>query len=179
MTAPRITDDPRMAGGVRRFHTWPSIQPQTVGQHSWDYVRILLAIWPLATRKVIIEALFHDVGEVAVGDVPYPVKHNNPLVGDAIEALEHTARLGMVLPWGVPGPSLLTEEEQRITKLAHMIEMWEFGLQEVMMGNRMMELVAQRCLEWVEAEIDRFPEGIVRANATEYVARRSNTWSKA
>jgi len=139
--------DPRRSGRITRYHTWPRIQQQSVGEHSWQLQRILLAIWPEVPREVLIHAITHDVGEIATGDLPFPAKARDPELKKKIDEAEKSAHLRMSMPWCLPAPQHLSTEVLAIFKFAEYIEMWEWALDDMDMGNRNAELVRIRCLE--------------------------------
>lgn len=149
--------DPRSAGDVRRYHTWRVLQQQTNAAHQWNVARILLAIYPDCSPRLLREALFHDVGEVVSGDAPFPIKRDNPDIKAGHDRVERSARSAMVLPWGVPPEADLDDFEKRVLKLADLTEMWEFALDDVNYGNRHAQLIVDRC----DAELTRLMGGIV------------------
>lgn len=143
------TRDPRMAGDIVRYHTWRTHQRQSVASHSWQILRILLAVWPDVRRDVLVYVTFHDVGEIATGDLPFPIKKNNARLKDEIVYEEGMALLAMG-EWGVPGLPTLSPFETLLIKACEYIEMWEFALVEVEMGNMQCTLVRNRCIEAYE-----------------------------
>jgi 5'-deoxynucleotidase YfbR-like HD superfamily hydrolase len=165
--------DPRRAGRVLRYHTWPHIRPQTVAEHCWQATRILMAMWPDVPPHLIRHMMFHDVGEVVTGDPPYPLKSSSPTLKAALDGVESDAHLAMCLPWGLPAPLKLAEAEAVVTKLADLIEMWEWGLDEVALGSHEAELVVTRCRDAFVVLADRLePDHPARAGYERYVARR-------
>ena len=46
----------------------------------------------LDPERIALLALYHDAGEVIVGDLPSPIKHFNPTIRQAYGELEETAR---------------------------------------------------------------------------------------
>jgi 5'-deoxynucleotidase YfbR-like HD superfamily hydrolase len=176
-----IRDDPRMAACVDRYHTWPHIRPQSVGEHSFQIQRILLAIWPECPREVLVHAIVHDLGEVGTGDAPYPVKAENPVLKREMDRIEDQTVLRMCLPWGVPAPKPLPEAQQQIFKLAEFIEMYEWAAQELMMGNQFARLVADRCFGAIRERLENI-RGIggyddLAEEASRYVTKRAKEWS--
>jgi 5'-deoxynucleotidase YfbR-like HD superfamily hydrolase len=173
-----MSDDPRMAGGIRRWHIWPVLQQQTVAEHSWNVARVLLAIWPDAPRELIVEALFHDCGEIATGDPPSTLKRRYPDLREIYTKMEHEVRLGMVLPWGLPPPQQMTAAERWVLKLSDMIEMHEFVQSERLLGSRFATPIAQRLMEWMSAEISEAPEEYADwcLRAENYVSKRAREW---
>ena len=95
-----VRTDARMAGDVRRYHTWPVHHQQTIAHHSWNVARILLEIWPDAPRSAIVYAITHDLGEVGTGDIPFPIKRENPDLKAIMDRLEHAVveGLGLEIP---------------------------------------------------------------------------------
>lgn len=178
-----ITQDPRRAGRVLRYHTWPHIKEQDVASHSWNVARITMAICPEASPALVRHCLFHDLGEVVAGDPPYPVKILNPQFGVEHRAVEDAAREAMCEPWMLPPPGGVTDTEKAIFKLAEFIEMVEWGLEECYMGNLFARPVVDRCREVVRDYIyedgDRgrsIPHG-VRMRAREYTLRREKQYA--
>jgi hypothetical protein len=174
--------DPRCAGDVQRWHTWPTRDKQSVAHHSWNVARILLAIWPSAPSEVIVEALFHDIGEVGSGDVPFPVKRDNPTLGKEMNRVETDARYAMCIPWGVPAPQNLGDVSLKIIGLCDRLEMWEFALGELMAGNQMMLRVRIAAEETICPVVDELlgdPNAWVQdvgKRTTEYMSRRIREW---
>jgi hypothetical protein len=142
--------DPRRASQVARFHTWPCVRRQLIDAHSYQVLRVLLAIWPGAPRRLLLHCVTHDLGEMATGDLPFPVKRDNPDLKSTTSRLEKSYHLSMCNPWGLPPPVELTGEETTAFKLAEFIEMMEYGLEELNMGNRYAQLVVSRCRSAIE-----------------------------
>jgi hypothetical protein len=166
------TEDPRLAGAVQRWHAVQTIRTQNVAEHSWNVLRILYAIYPEPPRAMVVEAMFHDIGEIATGDPPSTLKRRSDPLKTIYRTMESAARLAMALPWGVPPPQMMTDEEMRILKLADMIEMMEFAQQEVLLGNRFMHHVMILCREWIVTHVDLLANDTVRDRAENYLARR-------
>lgn len=173
-------EDPRLAGDVKRYHTWPVLQPQSVAEHSWNVARIVVAIWPFASQQLLQEALFHDVGEIRSGDAPFPVKAENPDLKATMDRIEDAARLDM-LAWGVPRRSrnILKPMEHVVLKVADMLEMMEKGMQECLMGNQFAKLIVLRTREWLEIKISEMEHCELRSNIISYMGRRMHAWPMA
>lgn len=170
-----MTQDPRRAGAVTRYHTWPRIRQQSIAEHSWNIARIMRAIWPEVPITVIYHCLFHDLGEVGTGDLPYPAKKLNPKLKTAANKLEHDTYLEMVIPWGLPAPVELTVEAQAIFKLCEWIEVAEWSADEKHMGNSFAHKVAERANESIHQLLREVPEGIA-AEAQRYMKMRNKTY---
>lgn len=149
MTGPDVSTDPRMVGCLKRYHTWPVVRERTLAEHSWNVCRVALAIHPSMSRDVLVYALLHDIGEGRAGDPPFPVKREHPEYGRTHAAVEEQAWREMVIPWQLPARPTLGEFEMWVVKLADMIESWETGLEEVMRGNRLAQLIVDRSTGWL------------------------------
>ena len=176
-----IRQDPRMAGCVLRWHTWPHLREQTVADHTWQTMRMLLAIWPLAPQEMLVYVLGHDAGEIATGDMPYPVKKNNPALKREADRIEKEARLAMCIPWGFPPSRPIPEPWMVIFKLAEFMEMWEDGHHELMLGNRFAAPVVTRCWTEIAVRLESLEESepLIVERAKMYTERRRVEWGIA
>lgn len=153
-----IHRDPRWGGNVRRYHTWPTIQEQSVASHSWNVVRLLLVLWPDAPQPVLVAALLHDVGEVEAGDPPYPSKRDYPELKIGHDRAEYNVHVAMSEPWLLPAPIIVDDHSRTLVKLADMMEMWEFGIAEVELGNRHGQIIVDRCWAFMEKSVCNLEE---------------------
>jgi hypothetical protein len=126
-----IVTSTRHAGNVKRYHTWPTLRGQTVAEHSWHVMRIFLELFPEeVTVEVLTYILYHDVAEVGTGDTPFPVKASRPdlkAIYDEMEA-DVLDNMGVVMPD-------ITSRQRTLIKICDLLEMWSWGLDEMMMGN--------------------------------------------
>lgn len=129
----RVMKNPRIAGQVLRYHTWPVLRQQSNGEHTWQVMRIYFQIFGPPSDKVAAKMLFHDAGELGAGDPPFPSKRNNPDLKVVHDRLEKESLLGMGLELVVNAE--LSDEEKRRIKICDLFEMWEYGLTELRMGN--------------------------------------------
>ena len=133
MTRDQVLTNPRHAGEVIRYHTWPMHHRQTVGEHTWQVMRIYLQIFGPLSPEVSTYIIWHDTGELVTGDLPFPVKRDNPHLKAECDFIEKRAR---VLMGGPPLEFKLSEEESNRGKLCDLIDMYEQGKIEVAMGNQ-------------------------------------------
>lgn len=179
-----VRNDARLAGRVARYHTWPHIKEQSVAEHSWQLLRILLVIWPTAPAHVLAYIVRHDCGELTTGDAPYPVKANNPVLGAEMNRIEEEGlQLQIDAGFLYLGPDVDLDEKWAV-KLAEFIEMWEWGAEELLMGNQFARLVAQRCIKVaierinnMEGAQDPSPAMVeVARRAKDYISKRKQLW---
>lgn len=152
-----IEEDPRHAGQVLRYHTWPVHRQQSVGEHSWQIQRIMLTIWPDVPRRLLVHCTTHDVGEMA-GDIPYPFKKKNPALKHHMSREEQQVHETMTARWGLPRPPVVDALEMDFFKMCEYIEMWEYGLMEQNMGNKYGLMIATRSMLAASTLIGRMPE---------------------
>ena len=174
MTLDPVRYDSRCGGQVLRYHTWPVHRQQSVAEHTWQMMRVLLAIWPDAPAAALRYALHHDTGEVATGDIPFPVKREQPEVKAIMDRLEDEALAVM----GIVQPEIPAHWRWRI-KVADMLEMWEFGLDELCLGNKMAKPIVARTMEVVlqMATADGLGDDLVLI--LDWVHRRTEWYDRA
>lgn len=129
----------RLAGLVRRYHTWPVLHQQTVAEHSWQVMRLYDRIFGCPPAHVFQHILHHDVGEVRTGDIPYPLKSQNETLKKEMDRLETSALADM----GIDLPTLTDEEHIRF-KFCDLLDCAEQGQYEARLGNRYMGIVADQ-----------------------------------
>lgn len=151
--AESVIQSARMAGQVRRYHTWQTLITQTVAEHSWQVARIYYDLFGEVPGNVASYIQWHDAGEIATGDIPFPVKSDHPMLKDTIDRLEENALREM----HAPHVEISSEEKLRV-KLCDLLEMWEFGTQEVLMGNRFAEPIVARTIIATMTQCEKFPD---------------------
>lgn len=154
----------RQAGRVLRYHTYPTLQQQTVGEHTWQVLRIYTEVWGAPSGDVMLCILHHDSAERVTGDTPHHAKRRwsescraeMREIEDAI-----SGEMGLELP-DIP------EADRRRIKIADLLEMWEFGQDESLLGSMHGELITQEVGRVLMRILDENPDPAV----TEYMKRR-------
>jgi len=148
------TDSLRWAGEVERYHTWPTLKKQTIADHTWHVMRIWMQLFGTPNEGVVEAIMFHDVGEVRTGDIPYPTKAQHPGLKAAMDELEHDAVIDLT---GIL-PTLDSTDKIRM-KVCDLLEMWEFGRCEQAMGNTLAREITERTAKHVGELAGKLPEG--------------------
>jgi 5'-deoxynucleotidase YfbR-like HD superfamily hydrolase len=118
-------------GYSKRFHTVDTLRTQDISQHSFGVAWLCeLLSGMTASKNLIMAALAHDLAEHQVGDVPSPTKRSCDVIYNALEKLEEERIAGVGLLY------VLTPDEQRILKLADILDGMIFCLHERQLGNR-------------------------------------------
>lgn len=154
-----VERNPRMSGEVKRYSTWPTIQTQTVAAHTWHVMRIYNEIWGPPSASMFTHLLLHDGGEVAVGDLPFPLKAENPELKRIHGEIEDQALKDI---HGYNG--IITDYQKWRLKICDLLEMWEFGRTEIDMGNKHGGPIVERTLEAVLTMTRIPPEEAIRGD---------------
>lgn len=120
---------------VTRFHTYTTLQNETVGHHSHGVACLVLMLDQSASSPLLIAALLHDLAEHRTGDIPSPAKREYG-IGEQVEKLE----LRLMLESGIIFPEL-SPEDARTLKFADIAHGALFCLREMSLGNRRMRAV--------------------------------------
>jgi 5'-deoxynucleotidase YfbR-like HD superfamily hydrolase len=134
-----------MAGRVNRYHTWPVIRPQSVGEHTHRVMLIYLQLFGIPRAEVLVYILQHDLGEIFAGDTPFYAKRKVPALKEAVNVaeIEGLDKLGLCQP-------ALTPEEWKQFKIADLLEMYEYGQIELRMGNQYGDIVSRNIIVALE-----------------------------
>lgn len=123
----------RSAFKVKRYHTEECIHEETVGEHTAGVVALCMILCDGEYRGgLIANAIFHDFPEKWTGDIPYPVKRDNPDIKPGVTKQEEKLyeKYHINLP-------ILTGEDTTILKAADMLQLCYKAKGEIMMGNRL------------------------------------------
>lgn len=149
---PQIMSSPRLAGSVKRYHAWPTIQQQTVADHSFNNILIWSQIYGPPSPTVTLYFIWHDLGELVTGDMPFPVKANNPALKRAADDVELAATRAMGAP-----DIVLTDILRLRVKLCDLCEMLQFGVVECLMGNKFGRPIVDDISKAIEALVPKLP----------------------
>ena len=138
--------DTRLAGQVKRYHTWPIIGQQTVAEHTWQMLRIYLSVCAKPEQRIMFYIIFHDIGEHYTGDIPYPVKSENRELKERMDMLEKRSWATQLDYWGSFHQVWVGDDDKVLCKMIELVEMAEFGMDQVCLGNAHGYIVANRCL---------------------------------
>lgn len=155
---------------IRRWGLMRNTQVENDMEHSLQTAMIAHGIALIGNKRfdreydaehIMALAVFHDASEVITGDLPTPIKHNNPVIKDEYHRLESIAnqRLLSTLPEDLREeymPLIEADEntpEWKVVKAADRISAYIKCVEERKAGNR----------EFVEAEMSTL--AAIRADA--------------
>lgn len=128
----------RKSGNVKRFHTHSSIiGEQTVAQHTFNMVCLLMVLHPNPSRYLIFATQSHDLGEAAVGDVPSPAKWANPALRAALDDSESEARSRFFVDYDKD----LGDVDKCWLRFCDYFEGAQFARDQIVLGNRSCQIV--------------------------------------
>lgn len=136
----------RTGGGTERAHGVKHHGSYSVAEHTWGVLCLLFALYPDDYARISPFALFHDVPEAWVGDVPAPTKMYSVSVKIACDTLERAVHEWLRLPCDLD----LGDEDRRILKACDHLELYLWTMEQVHGGN-----LHALCLM---RELDRFFE---------------------
>lgn len=157
ITAEAIHKSKRVAGNVIRYHTWPTITNQTVADHTYHVMRIYHELFAGDPDfewddRNVAHILMHDMGEQKVGDLPYPVKKNDPILAERV-AIQEDLALG-IQEW--PSRGMVPDHQKNAIKICDLLEMAEYAQYEKNLGNRYAHIVYIRVTSHVMNEFQDF-----------------------
>jgi len=82
------------------------------------------------TLDVMTYIVYHDIAEIGTGDLPFPVKAHHPGLAEVLHEVEAEVldNMGIVLP-------ALSVQQRLQVKLCDLLEMYEWGQEEMKLGN--------------------------------------------
>jgi 5'-deoxynucleotidase YfbR-like HD superfamily hydrolase len=101
----------------------------------------------------MLHCIYHDTAEISTGDIPYPVKSLNGDLKDQMDKLEKESIARQAGYWDPVIGKNLSGEQRQLFKLIELIEMAEWGIEEVLRGSQYGEIVADRCLKAVYTQM--------------------------
>lgn len=138
---------------IKRWSLMRNIQQENIAEHSYQAAVIAhgLALagqkyydMVVDIQKVVLLALYHDAGEVIIGDLPTPVKYFNPEIKTSYGKIEDVAKSKLLSFL----PDELSDEysslmfaaedtyEARLVKAADKLSAYVKCLEELAAGNR-------------------------------------------
>lgn len=139
---------------IFRWSLMRNTRMENICEHSQDVAVIAHALALLHNRRFggqvnvercVLLAMYHDVPEILTGDLPTPVKYNNPAIREAYRSVERASaeQLLSQLPADLQDeyrslllPTDENAEEKRLVKAADKIAALVKCIEETTQGNR-------------------------------------------
>ena len=136
---------------IQRWALMRNTAPENVQEHSHQVAVLAHALAVIRNEKfggrldpgaVAVAALYHDASEILTGDMPTPIKYDNPAIRNAykdVEAVAEGKLLHMLPPelQGVYGPILTQSdpEVRQVVKAADKLSAYIKCVEELKAGN--------------------------------------------
>ena len=149
---------------INRYHTVPlGGLRQTVGAHSYAVVVLLDQLWDNCSKNLLLSALYHDVPEIVLGDIPATAKWSYPEVQKAFKKAEQKVMKDLDIEF------VLTDRELNRLKMADMLElvMYSHKLND---SNPRMKLIMQTGVNYLMDNYSQLPD----FNPVKQVLRKLN-----
>lgn len=165
----------RAALSVRRYHQYHVAEVDTVGKHSAGVALFINLIDPHARKELIMGALFHDLGEFVLGDIPAPTKRMLPIESrEAMDKVESDT----LASYGYS--SDLSDLEHILLKLADYCDGLAYCTEELVRGNRSLKVVGEKYISYLPEYMDKIPSDAPwRAEALTVVYSLLNHWKQS
>ena len=139
---------------ITRWALMRNTRQENICEHSYDVAVLAHALAVLTNRRFggrvdegrcVLLALYHDAPEILTGDMPTPVKYDNPAIRDAYKQVEAVSagKLLSMLPEDLQedyGPLFFAgdgwEQEKRLVKAADKLSALIKCVEELGQGNR-------------------------------------------
>lgn len=146
----------RRAGRVQRYHTQYLIRPESVAEHTFGLINIIMVMTGRqVTSKLLLAAMAHDQGEYLTGDIPSPVKNSVPGLRETLGAVEDHAM--MEIHEGVFEE--LSAWEYLVLKTADNLDGLIKCIEEKRMGNYTIEECGQNYANYLSAKLGDMGDG--------------------
>ena len=148
---------------IQRWALMRNTAPEKVQEHSHQVAVLAHALAVIRNEKfggtadpgaVAVAALYHDASEILTGDMPTPIKYDNPAIRAAYKDVEAVAerRLLDFLPEDlraayVPVLTEVEPETERLVKAADKLSAYIKCVEELKAGNREFEAAARQTRE--------------------------------
>lgn len=134
----------RTGGATERCHSIRHHGSYSVSQHTWGMMCLLYVLWPEDYPRLAAVAMFHDVPEAWVGDIPAPTKRYSKEVKQACDKLEVSIFRRLQLPHDMG----LSEDDKAKLKACDHLELYAWANEQVTGGNAHASCILR--------ELDRF-----------------------
>jgi 5'-deoxynucleotidase YfbR-like HD superfamily hydrolase len=149
---------------INRYHTVPlGGLRQTVGAHSYAVVVLLDQLWDNCSKNLLLSALYHDVPEIVLGDIPATAKWSYPDVQKVFKKAEQKVMKDLDIDF------VLTNRELNRLKMADMLELVMY-CHKLNDSNPRMKLIMQTGVNYLMDNYSQLPD----FNPVKQVLRKLN-----
>ena len=157
----------RKSGYVKRFHTLPTIgEVQSVSAHSWNVTLLINELFPDCGKQLLLAAMYHDVAEVIIGDMPATTKWKYPELAEVLSQAERKVEEELNIQFA------LTEREKIILKMCDMLELVLYSAEQLKMGNLYYEEVLSNGIRYLIDKYSNYNEFAIISSVLKQLVKR-------
>jgi len=134
-----------------------------VGAHSYAVVVLLDQLWDNCSKNLLLSALYHDVPEIVLGDIPATAKWSYPDVQRVFKKAEQKVMKDLDIAF------VLTDRELNRLKMADMLELVMY-CHKLNDSNPRMKLIMQTGVNYLMDNYSQLPD----FNPVKQVLRKLN-----
>ena len=152
---------------IQRWALMRNTAPENVQEHSHQVAVLAHALAVIRKEKfggtidpgqVAVAALYHDASEILTGDMPTPIKYDNPAIQNAYKEVEAVAEKKLLYmlpeelqPIYAPILTPVDEEIERLVKAADKLSAYIKCVEELKAGNNEFREAAAQTRKSLEA----------------------------
>jgi len=134
----------RTGGDTERCHGIRHQRSYSVASHTWGVMVLLYVLWPDDYDRLSKYALFHDVPEAWVGDIPATTKRYHSSVRAACSDMER--KIFRLLD--IPSEQTLVPDDYVKLKACDQLELYLWAMEEIAGGNQHAACIARQLDEF-------------------------------
>lgn len=139
----------RTGGGTERCHGIRHQGSYSVSQHTWGVLALLYVLWPEDFLRLAAVAMFHDVPEAWVGDIPAPTKKYSRAVKEACDKMEIKIFRRLKLPHDLG----LSDADKTKLKACDRLDLYAWANEQVTSGNEHASCILRELDTFFQTEI--------------------------
>jgi putative hydrolase of HD superfamily len=148
---------------LMRYNTTPRLVNESIAEHMFFVTIIVHKLYDYYSFDLHIAmkmAVFHDIPEIFLSDVPYSTKVMFPEIGKIFK--KHSKQASDMLDPSITPIIEMYEKqdtlEARIVKFADVLSIIQYTRQEVMLGNMYMKVIYEETQEIIEDMVEALKE---------------------
>lgn len=138
----------RAGGAVQRCHGYRHHGSYTNAEHQWGCAVLLYHLWPEDFCRLVPFALFHDVPEAWVGDLPAPIGKYLPKLKAGLKKME----FAIMCDLGLPSSDFLPEGDRAKLKTCDWLELYIWCKEQATMGNAFIYEIIRELDQYLQSQ---------------------------
>ena len=159
-TIPHAIPDGIAAGRLKRWHTRSlSGDDQNIADHTWGCFHCYYCLFGIPGSGEFMDILYHDLGEIKMGDSPYPAKTRSSELKSLMDREEAAARIEIIPEL----ENLMMDSMPWRVKIADLMDARNFMIVEHLLGNLTARRTIIDCVAALMAHLDSVKEECMKS----------------